>query len=298
MALSFKELKSKSKNIDALSRELDKINPSKKKKFEKDERFWYPELDKTGAAFSVIRFLPAPADEDVPVIRYFEYAFQGPTNAWYFERALSTFDKPDPVGEYNQALWNTGTKENQDKARKQKRKLTFIANIMVVQDKANPENEGKVFLFKFGKQIFDMINTKMFPEFEGIEKMNPFDLDEGANFRFIIKKKDKTSFADYGSSEFESPAPISLHGKKLNEKEQEAICSKLHSLQELMSPKYFKTYDELKARFEKVMGFTDSPRQMVKEERPAKAPKPAAASFEDDDDGDDINLSFLDGDDE
>lgn len=245
-------MKNTKKNADALSAQLDKINPSKKKSFEKDERFWYPELDKSGNGYALIRFLPPPQNEDLPIIRYYHHSFQGPTKAWYIENSLTTFERPDPVGEFNSQLWNTGTKENQDQARKQKRKLQFVANVLVLNDKANPDNNGKVFLYKFGKKIFDKVNAMMFPKFEDVKRVDPFDFQDGANFRLVISKVE--GFSNYDESKFDSPSPLALNDKVLSAKELETIWNSQHSLAELLSDKHFKSYEELEKRLKHVLG--------------------------------------------
>ncbi len=182
MANSFQALKkSTQSSFTKLTDELTKLSATPQGKQE-DARFWKPTVDKAGNGFAVIRFLPAPEGEDVPFVRIFDHAFQGP-GGWYIENSLSTIGKPDPVGEMNSKLWNSGVDSDKETVRKQKRQLTFYSNIYVVKDPANPENEGKVFLFKYGKRIFDKINDMMNPQFEDEKPVNPFDLWTGADFK-------------------------------------------------------------------------------------------------------------------
>ena len=130
-----------------------------------DERLWKPELDKTGNGYAVIRFLPSPDGEDIPWAKLYSHAFQGP-GGWYIENSLTTTGGKDPVSDYNRELWNSGNEADKDTVRKQKRKLSYYSNIYVVKDQVNPQNEGKVFLFKYGKKIFDKVMEAMQPEFE------------------------------------------------------------------------------------------------------------------------------------
>ena len=211
-----------------------------------DERLWKPEMDKTGNGYAVIRFLPAPDGEDLPWVKLFSHAFQGP-GGWYIENSLTTIGGKDPVGELNRELWNSGTDANKDIVRKQKRKLSFYANIYVVQDKANPQNEGKVFLYKFGKKIFDKIMEAMQPEFEDETPINPFDFWQGANFKLKIVKKD--GYWNYDKSEFEAPAPLLSDDDAM-----EAIWKKQYSLAGLTAEDQFKSYEDLERRLKYVLG--------------------------------------------
>lgn len=210
-----------------------------------DNRFWRPELDKAGNGSAVIRFLPSPPGEDSAFIRIWEHAFQGP-GGWYIERSLSTLGQPDPVGEYNAELWSKGIDALKAQVRKQKRTLRYIANIYVIKHSARPDDEGKVFLYKFGKKIFDKLKDKMQPEFEGEEAMDPFNLWDGANFKLRIRKVD--DYPNYDKSEFDSKSPLSDDDEEL-----ERIWKSEHSLQELLSEKHFKSYDELKVRLHRVL---------------------------------------------
>ena len=223
-----------------------------------DERLWKPEMDKSGNGYAVIRFLPAPEGEDLPWAKLFSHAFQGP-GGWYIENSLTTISGKDPVGELNRELWNTGTESNKDIVRKQKRKLSFYANIYVVKDPANPQNEGGVFLYKFGKKIFDKIMDAMQPEFEDETAINPFDFWQGANFKLKLKKV--AGYWNYDSSEFDRPSPLLDDDDAL-----EAIWKKQYSLTSIVAEDQFKSYDELKKRLDYVLGTQKSSRRSTVEE--------------------------------
>ena len=247
--MSFTDLKRRSGNsLEKLVQEAEKINKSKGGA---DERFWKPELDKSGNGYAVIRFLPAPDGEDMPWAKVYSHAFQGP-GGWYIENSLTTIDQKDPVGEVNRKLWNSGIDADKDTARKQKRKLTYYTNIYVVRDPAHPENEGKVFLYKFGKKIYDKITAAMQPEFEDETPINPFDLWEGANFKLKICKV--AGYWNYDKSEFDSQSALSKDDDEL-----EGIWKKEYSLSAFTTPDQFKTYDELQSRLSEVLG-TNKPR--------------------------------------
>ena len=215
-----------------------------------DERFWKPEMDKTGVGSAVIRFLPAPEGEDLPWVKMYSHGFQGP-GGWYIENSLTTVGQKDPVTEYNRVLWNSGNPKDQDTVRKQKRKLSYYSNIYVVKDPLHPENEGKVFLFKYGKKIFDKILNAMQPEFDDEEPINPFDFWTGANFRLKIRKVE--GYWNYDKSEFE---PISvLNG---DDDALEALWKKEYSLSAIVAPDQFKTYEELEKRLNYVLGINQT----------------------------------------
>ena len=217
-----------------------------------DDRVWKLECDKSGNGYAVIRFLPAPDGEDLPFVKLYSHAFQGP-GGWYIENSLTTLGQKDPVSEYNTMLWNNGTDAGKETARKQKRKLTYVSNIYVVKDPANPENEGKVFLYKYGKKIFDKLTAAMQPEFEDEEAIDPFDFWQGANFK--LKAKNVAGYRNYDSSEFARPDAL------LDDDEaMEAAWKKEYSLAELVAADQFKTYDELKLRLDYVLGNKGTPR--------------------------------------
>ena len=215
-----------------------------------DTRFWQPSVDKSGNGMAVIRFLPAPpldGDDSLPWVRLFSHGFQGP-GGWYIENSLTTLNQKDPVSEYNSVLWNSGVEANKEIARKQKRKLSHISNILVVSDPSNPENEGKVFLYKYGKKIFDKLSEAMNPEFQDETAINPFDFWEGANFKLKIRKVE--GYRNYDKSEFASPEAL-YDG---DEAKLKKIFDQEYSLQEFVSPGNFKSYDVLKTRLNKVLG--------------------------------------------
>lgn len=242
---SFSQLKKKSQaNIDALSKEIEKI--SKGSESYKDDRFWAPERDKTGNGYAVIRFLPPAEGEDLPWVRVFSHGFQG-KGGWFIENCPTTLGLPCPVCERNSELWNSGVEADKDIARSRKRKLNYISNIYVVSDPANKQNEGKVFLYKFGKKIFDKITEKMKPQFEDETPVNPFDFWGGANFK--LKIRTVNGYVNYDKSEFDNPSEF-LDG---NDKELEGIWNLQHSLKEFVAPNQFKGYDELGVKFGQVV---------------------------------------------
>lgn len=244
--MSFENLKKQSKlgSLTAkLVKEVEKINSSNSSS---DERFWKLECDKAQNGYAIIRFLPAVEGEDLPFVKLYSHAFQGP-GGWLIDQCLTTINQKCPVCEHNSTLWNNGTDAGKEVARKQKRKLTYISNIYVVKDPSNPENEGKVFLFKYGKKIFDKLTAAMQPEFEDEEAIDPFDFWQGANFK--LKAKNVAGYRNYDSSEFAAPSPLLDDDDVL-----EAIWKKQYSLNEFVAPNQFKTYDELKARLSSVLG--------------------------------------------
>jgi len=202
-----------------------------------DDRLWKPEMGKDGVGSAVIRFLPAPDGEELPWAKMYSHAFQGP-GGWYIENSLTTIGQKDPLGEYNRELWNTGSETNKEIVRKQKRKLNYYSNIYVVKDPTNPQNEGKVFLFKYGKKIFDKIMEAMQPEFEDEEPINPFDFWAGANFKLKIVKKD--GYWNYDKSEFDRVAPLLDDDDAL-----ETIWKKEYSLTAITASDQFKSYEDL-----------------------------------------------------
>ena len=215
-----------------------------------DERLWKPEVDKTGNGFAVLRFLPAPDGEDLPWAKMYSHAFQG-NGGWYIENSLTTIGGKDPLGEYNRELWNTGSETNKEIVRKQKRKLNYYSNIYVVKDPTNPSNEGKVFLFKYGKKIFDKIMEAMQPEFEDESPINPFDFWVGANFKLKIVKKD--GYWNYDKSEFDRVGPLLDDDDAM-----EAIWKKEYSLNAITAPDQFKSYEDLERRMNMVLGLSPS----------------------------------------
>ena len=247
MANSFASLKkSRSNDLQKLQSEVEKINNPQNNFSREDDRFWKAELDKSGNGYAVIRFLPAPENEEFPWAKMYTHAFQGP-GGWYIENSLTTNGQKDPVSDYNRELWNSGNESDKDVVRKQKRKLSYYSNIYVVKDPTNPQNEGKVFLFKYGKKIFDKVMEAMQPEFEDESPINPFDFWQGANFKLKIVKKD--GYWNYDKSEFDKVAPLLDDDDAL-----EAVWKKQYSLAAVTAPDQFKSYEDLQKRLKYVLG--------------------------------------------
>ena len=244
--MSFENLKKQSKLgslTEKLVKEVEKMNTGSGGA---DERFWKPEMDKTGVGSAIIRFLPAPEGEELPWVKMYSHAFQG-NGGWYIENSLTTIGQKDPVSEHNRELWNSGSDKDKETVRKQKRKLSYYSNIYVIKDPAHPENEGKVFLFKFGKKIFDKILNAMQPEFEDEEPINPFDFWGGANFRLKIRKVE--GYWNYDKSEFDSPSALLDDDDAL-----EALWKKEYSLSAVVASDQFKSYEDLEKRLKYVLG--------------------------------------------
>jgi hypothetical protein len=295
--MDFSKLKQMSgkKSLEQLTAELTKVSGTQESK-KGDDRFWQPTVDKAGNGYAVIRFLPAPPNEDVPFVRMFDHGFQGPSGLWYIENSLTTLGKTDPVSEFNSKLWNSGVEANKEIARKQKRRLHFISNIYVVTDSGKPENEGKVFLYSYGKKIFDKLNEAMNPQFDDEEAVNPFDLWAGANFKLKIRNVE--GYRNYDKSEFDKAKPLFDDDSEL-----ENVWKKEYSLQEFLQPSNFKTYEELKDRLMKVLDEAVSTKVSKAEEedipwaRSEPAPKFKAADTPKhvaaDDDEDEESLAFF-----
>ena len=288
--MSFKDLKKQSSLgslTQKLVKEVEKMNTTGGGA---DERLWKPEVDKTGNGFAVIRFLPAPEKEEIPWAKLYSHAFQGP-GGWYIENSLTTTGGKDPVSEHNRELWNSGNESDKDVVRRQKRKLSYYANIYVVKDPTNPQNEGGVFLYKFGKKIFDKVMEAMQPEFEDETPINPFDFWQGANFKLKIVKKD--GYWNYDKSEFDKVSPLLEDEDAL-----EAIWNKEYSLTAITAADQFKSYDDLKKRLDYVLGAKPATRRVFDEELEdesegrgtftpdfkSKAPAPVASASSDEDD--------------
>lgn len=246
MATSLSELKKrKSKRFEDLK---DKLQSNSSNNYKNnDERFWYPEVDKSGNGFAIIRFLDAPKGEDDPYVKVFSHSFQGP-NGWFIENCPTSIGQSCVLCDYNRRLWNSGIESDKSIVRNQKRKLSYISNILVLKDPQNPENEGTVRLFKFGQKVFAKIQDQMKPEFEDEEPTNVFDFWEGCNFR--LKMRNLDGYRNYDKSEFDSPSPLSE-----DDSEIESIWNKEHSLKTFLDPENFKSKDEIHARLVKVLGF-------------------------------------------
>ena len=275
--MSFADLKKKSGSFEKLQTELEKVN-NPVTSFA-DDRFWKPELDKSGNGYAIIRFLPQPSDEDLPWCKIWSHAFNGP-GGWYIENSLTTLNKKDPISEYNTELWNSGVEANKDVARKQKRILKYYSNIFVVSDPKHPENEGKVFLFRFGKKIFDKISEVMNPAFDDEEALNPFDFWAGANFKLKVRKVD--GFWNYDKSVFEATSKL-LEG---DDEKLEEIYGKLFSLTQFLGEDNFKSYDELKEKFNRIVtgsGISGTVEKFTAKPAPVKEPDTTVESKDDDD---------------
>ena len=265
--MDFATLKSSRKSsFDKLTAAAEKVSGNQSQSNGPDERFWKPTVDTAGNGSAIIRFLPAPTGEDVPFVRYWDHGFQGP-GGWYIEKSLTSIGLDDPVGEYNSKLWNSGLESDKEIARKQKRRLHYVSNIFVVSDPANPQNEGKVFLYEFGKKIFDKVNDLMHPAFEDEDAVNPFDLWEGANFRLRIRKVE--GYRNYDKSAFDSPSALSADDSEL-----EQIWKQEHAIAEMLDQKNFKSYEELQQKLNRVLGGLqpDSVAEDVPNASPAAAP--------------------------
>ena len=243
--MSFAALKKQSRSGSLTERLMKKVEKLNEKGNNTDERLWKPAVDKAGNGYAVIRFLPAHANCELPWTQVWSHAFQG-TGGWYIENSLTTIGKDDPVGELNRSLWNSGRESDKDIARKQKRKLSYYANVYVVKDSINPENEGEVKLYKFGKKIFDKITAAMQPEFEDEEPINPFDFWKGANFKLKIKQV--AGFWNYDSSEFGKTEALLDDDAEL-----EKIYDKIYDLSEFTADDQFKSYEQLKGRLDTVL---------------------------------------------
>jgi len=310
MTTSFSAMKkSRSNSFEKLNSQLQKLSTPNNNK---NEDYWKLEVDKAGNGYAVIRFLPAPQGEDMPFVRMWDHGFQG-SGGWYIENSLTTIGQDDPVSEYNSRLWNDdGSNTAKEQVRKQKRRLSFHANIYVVKDSTNPQNEGKVFLYKFGKKIYDMVNDVMNPQFEDESPINPFDFWEGAEFK--LKARNVEGYRNYDKSEFSTPSPLSdPSGAPMSDEEMENIWSGQKSLSDIIDPKNFKSYNDLKAKMYKVLaldGGSHAPNNTAEDDDAgmdfspkfqersaptlAEAPSPsfsASASSNDDDD----TLDFFKG---
>lgn len=280
--------KNRQSNLSDLTKKIEEMNssPQQQQSNNNDDNLWKPSVGKDGNGYAVIRFLPPPKGEEMPFVRIWDHGFQGP-GGWYIEKSLTTLGEKDPVSELNTQLWNTGREEDKNTARQQKRRLSFYSNIYVVKDPDNPHNEGKVFLYKYGKRIFDKLNDVMNPQFDDEKPVNPFDFWEGANFRLKIRKVD--GYWNYDKSEFDSGSPLA------DDDQLEGIWEQQHSLQDLTDPKNFKSYDELQARLNRVLNIGEAPPPRpapVMEETPPFEPDPPSSVETSSDESDD-DLAFF-----
>lgn len=244
--MSFEKLKAN--RTAAISKLVDAAEKIGSPKSYGNENYWAPTVDKTGSGYAVIRFLPAKDGEDLPWVQYWDHGFKGPKGRWYIENSLTSINLPDPVSEANSILWNTGREEDKQTARERKRRLHYVSNIEVISDSGNPANEGKVFKYKYGKKIFDKIMDVMQPQFADEKPINPFDFWAGANFKLKIRNVE--GYRNYDKSEFDSPS----EHRGGDEAELKEVYESLFSLAELVDPKNYKSYAELKAKFNAVIG--------------------------------------------
>ena len=277
----------KSNSLDKLLNAVKEDSAPQEKKSYVDERLWKPELDKSGNGYAVIRFLPAVEGEDMPWAKVWNHAFQGPTGQWYIENSLTTVGQKDPVSEHNTKLWNTGLESDKETARKQKRKLQYFSNIYVVSDSKHPENEGKVFLYRYGKKIFDKLMAAMQPEFEDETPINPFDFWEGANFKLKIRKVD--GYWNYDKSEFETPSALG------DDSVIESVWKKQYSLKEFTAPTNFKSYEALKTRLDAVLSGTVSVCNVTDtmDDEPIESPKVDTKPVESKQDDEDDTMDYF-----
>ena len=293
--MSFANLKStRGSSIDKLVKAAEAVSTTKKESNSYgDDRFWKPTRDKAGNGYAVIRFLPCTEGEDLPWVRYWDHGFKGPNGLWYIENSLTSIGQPDPVSEMNSVLWNSGRDEDKTIARDRKRRLHYVSNVLVVSDPSNPENEGKVFLYKFGKKIFDKIMEAMQPAFEDETPCNPYDFWEGADFKIKIRKVE--GWVNYDKSEFAKPT--ALH--EGDEGRLEDVYGKLYALQDFLKPENYKSYDELKTKLNRVLGVdaghVSAPEPVVSDvmEAPTMQTAEAAPAVESSSSGDDDTLSYF-----
>lgn len=267
--MSFANLKStRGSSIDKLVKAAEAVSTKSESTSYADDRFWKPTRDKAGNGYAVVRFLPAKEGEDLPWVRYWDHGFKGPTGLWYIENSLTSIGEQDPVSESNSILWNSGRDEDKQIARDRKRRLHYVSNILVISDPSNPENEGKVFLYKFGKKIFDKVMEAMQPAFEDETPINPYDFWEGADFKIKVRKVE--GWVNYDKSEFSPPSAL-FEG---DEQRLEELYNKLYTLQDFLDPKNYKSYDELKAKLNRVLGIEAG----ITEDAPVmeSAPEPVA----------------------
>ena len=265
-------LKSRRYDISKLVDAAQAASGDKQSNNKTDETIWKPTVDDAGNGYAVIRFLPS--ESNVPWVQYWDHFFKGPTNKWYVEKSLTTIGQPDPMSESNSRLWATGREEDRDTVRKRKRKLHYVANILVISDPSAPQNEGKVFKYDFGKKIFDKIQDQMQPEFPGETPVDPFDLWEGADFQVKIRKYE--GYRNYDKSDFKAPSAL-FDG---DETRLQAVLNTLHDLEHYVDPKTFKSYEELSANVAAVLG--ESAPRTVKEEvaLDTTAPDPVASMID------------------
>ena len=287
--MSLANLKRASGNLDKLSKAIEALNTPTESN--RDENFWRPATDRSGNGLAIIRFMSAPeidGEDALPWAKMFSHGFQGPGGQWYIDNCLTTKNQQCPVCDHNSVLWNTGIEANKEIVRKQKRKLNYVANVYVISDPKNPENEGKVFYYRFGKKIFDKITEAMNPQFEDEKPINPFDFWKGANFKLKIRKVE--GYANYDKSEFEKAAPLFA-----SDEEIEKVWKQARSLTELVADKHFKTFAEQKGRLDKVLGLNgnDVGTKTTVEQAKSQPRKPVVPEDVGGDAGDDDSMEYF-----
>ena len=288
--MDIQSLKAKRYDINKLVAAAQEASGGATQERKEDLNLWKPTVDKVGNGYAVIRFLPG--EGDVPWVRYWDHGFKGPTGKWYIEKSLTSIGQTDPLGEFNSRLWNSGNEEDRDQVRKQKRRLHYVTNILVVSDPSAPQNEGKVFMYQFGKKIFDKIQDLMQPQFPGETPVDPFDLWNGADFQLKIRQVE--GYRNYDRSEFKDSTPL-FEG---DETQLQATLNQLHNINSYIDPNNYKSYDQLQTKLMEVLGET-APRS-VKEEvamdtvaEPAPAPSTPATAETAGDDEDDDAMSYF-----
>ena len=268
--MSLDALKRNSDQISKLLQAAEAAGGTTEQKSYGDDRMWKPTVDKAGNGYAVLRFLPPPSGEELPWVRYWDHGFKGPTGLWYIETSLTSIGQQDPVSEMNSRLWNSGNDDDKATVRERKRRLNYVANVLVISDPSNPQNEGKVMLYKFGKKIFDKIMDVMQPQFQDESPVNPFDFWKGADFKLKIRNVE--GYRNYDKSEFSDMSSLF----EADETKLEHIYSQVYSLTEFTDPKNYKTYDELKSKLMRVLGeeTIEGPMTM-KQEAQMNTPAPA-----------------------
>lgn len=279
--MSFQDLKRSKGNTIAKLVSAASGESTPEKKSYVDERIWKPTVDKAGNGYAVLRFLPAAEGNDLPWVRYWDHGFKGPTGQWYIERSLTSIGQNDPVSESNSKLWNSGDDRDKEIARERKRRLHYVSNVLVESDPSNPANEGQVFLFIYGKKIYDKVMDVMQPEFADEDPINPFDFWEGASFKLKIRNVE--GYRNYDKSEFASPSALSESDDELEE-----IYDRIYDLNEFTDPDQYKSYEELATRLAMVLGEPKFTAEVSRVEEPAPvkvapAPEPVSADAEEDD---------------
>ena len=286
--------KMRNSDFGKIATAFDSDSSGGEKKSYKDDRFWKLEADKAGNGTAVIRFLPRHPEDELPWVKIWSHGFQGPTGKWYIENSLTTLNKDDPVSELNSRLWNSGIDADKDVARKQKRKLSYVANVLIISDPKHPENEGQVMLFKFGKKIFDKIMDKAKPTFEDEDPVNVFDLWEGANFKLRMRKVE--GYPNYDQSTFSDVCPVAESDEEIL-----AVVNKQYRLGEFLEESNFKSYDELSRKLQSVLNAAPAPTMTAEDDSEEDAPwtepkvsasAPSKKTVVQDDDDDDA-MSFF-----